>query len=91
MRRWGGWNSSIWPAIRRTRILGSSSRRRISGATRGVVLTVSAVALAALAFFVRDQSESIKFRSELFSVMLVVALVIFVWAAIPARDWHNPS
>lgn len=48
--------------------------------TRGVVLTVISAVLVALSFFIRSQSASVKFRSELFSVLLATALVIFVWA-----------
>ncbi len=53
---------------------------RNTPATRGVVLTVFSAILVALAFFIRSQSASVKFRSELFSVLLATALVIFVWA-----------
>ena len=38
--------------------------------------------IALLAFFVRSESESVKFRSEAFSVMLAIALLMFVWAII---------
>jgi ribose/xylose/arabinose/galactoside ABC-type transport system permease subunit len=53
---------------------------RTSPVTRGLILTVFSLVLVALAFFIRNQSESVKFRSELFSVLLATALVIFVWA-----------
>ncbi len=53
---------------------------RNSPITRGLVLTVFSAVLVALAFFIRSQSASVKFRSELFSVLLVSALVFFVWA-----------
>ena len=41
--------------------------------------------IVGLAFFVRSQSESEKFRSEAFSVMLVVALLVLEWAVLNAR------
>jgi len=47
-----------------------------------VVLGVTAIALAGLAFFIRDQSASEKFRSELFGVLLATALVVLVWGVI---------
>lgn len=53
---------------------------RNSPLTRGLVLTVFSAILVALGFFIRSQSESVKFRSELFSVLLATALVVFVWA-----------
>jgi ribose/xylose/arabinose/galactoside ABC-type transport system permease subunit len=62
--------------------LAASHAGRISPGTRGVVLVVTALAIAGLAFFIRDQSSAEKFRSELFSVLLATALVVFVWAVI---------
>ena len=53
---------------------------RVSPLSRGVVLTVNALATAAVAFYVRNESTAVKFRSELFTVLLVLALAIFVWA-----------
>ena len=55
---------------------------RISPLSRGIALTVFGLAMAALAFFIRNESVSVKFRSELFSFMLVLGLVAFVWAII---------
>ncbi|MFT7476266.1 MAG: simple sugar transport system permease protein [Verrucomicrobiales bacterium] len=53
---------------------------RNSPISRGLVLTVFSLVLMVLGFFIRSQSESVKFRSELFSVLLATALVVFVWA-----------
>ncbi len=55
---------------------------RISPLTRGVSLVITAAALAALGFFIRNESVSVKFRSELFSVLLAAGLVLVVWAVI---------
>ncbi len=57
---------------------------RASPISRTVVLTVAALSLAALAFFIRNESASVKFRSELFSVLLVAAGAVFVWGVIGA-------
>ncbi|NNC80077.1 MAG: hypothetical protein HKN94_08000 [Acidimicrobiales bacterium] len=62
--------------------LAATQAGRASPATRGVVLAVTAIALAGLAFFIRDQSASEKFRSELFGVLLATALVVLVWGVI---------
>ena len=58
---------------------------RVSPKTRMVVSIFIALVIAGLAFFVRSQSESEKFRSEAFSVMLVVALLVLEWAVLNAR------
>ena len=58
---------------------------RRSPATRSFVLAVLAVSVLALAFFIRTQSASSKFRGEVFSVMLGVALVIGAWALVSGK------
>jgi ribose/xylose/arabinose/galactoside ABC-type transport system permease subunit len=55
---------------------------RTSPITRGVMLIVAAAATTALAFFIRNESVSVKFRTELFSVMLAAALALVVWAVV---------
>jgi simple sugar transport system permease protein len=57
---------------------------RISPATRSLALAVLAIMTVGLAFFVRGQSESEKFRSEVFSVLLASALIIGCWALVSA-------
>ena len=52
---------------------------RVSPMTRGLVLTIAAAATAAVGFYIRANSVAVKFRSELFSVLLAVALAVFVW------------
>ena len=55
---------------------------RISSASKAVVLLIVAATVLALAFVVQFESESKKFRAELFTVMLVVALLMAAWALI---------
>lgn len=56
--------------------------KRVSVMTKTAVSGLTAVLIALLAFFVRSESESVKFRSEAFSVMLVLALLVFVWTIV---------
>ena len=55
---------------------------RVSPAARGLVLTVTALMGLRLAWFVQGQSRSTKFRTEAFSVILLTALMILVWAVV---------
>jgi len=56
-----------------------AAARRVSVATRSLVLFLMAVSMAGLAFFVRSQSTSTKFRADGFSVMLGAAAVMIIW------------
>ena len=56
--------------------------RRVSVMTRTVVLAALAALLGVMAFFVRSQSVSVKFRTEAFSVMLAVTLVVIAWVVL---------
>jgi simple sugar transport system permease protein len=56
--------------------------RRVSVLTRSAVLTLLAAMLVGLAFFVRAESESVKFRSEAFGAMLAVAMLMLAWAVL---------
>lgn len=53
---------------------------RVSPLARGIVLLVAALMGARLAWFVQGASNSTKFRTEAFSVILLVSLLIGVWA-----------
>jgi ribose/xylose/arabinose/galactoside ABC-type transport system permease subunit len=53
--------------------------RRVSPMTRTVVLTIFTIMLTAMAFFIRSESESVKFRAEAFGVILGVALFALTW------------
>ena len=65
--------------------IGASVGGRRSPATRSFVLLVLAAVVAGLAFFVRAQSSSPKFRSEVFSVMLGGAVILAAWAIVSAK------
>ncbi len=54
--------------------------RRVSITTKTVVNLLSVSVLVVLAFFVRSQSESVKFRTEAFSVLLIIAALMAVWS-----------
>jgi ribose/xylose/arabinose/galactoside ABC-type transport system permease subunit len=56
--------------------------RRVSVMTRSVVLAILGALLVVMAFFIRSQSESVKFRSEGFSVLLGVAAFMFAWVVL---------
>ena len=56
-----------------------AAARRVSVMTRSVVLGLLTVLLVVMAFFVRSESASVKFRAEGFSVMLGVALLALTW------------
>ncbi len=58
--------------------------KRVSVLTKTAVSCLTALLIALLAFFVRSESESVKFRSEAFSVMLAVALLLLAWTIIGA-------
>jgi ribose/xylose/arabinose/galactoside ABC-type transport system permease subunit len=54
--------------------------KRTSLTTRAAITMLISVATVALAFFIRSQSTSVKFRTEAFSVMLGIALIVAIWA-----------
>ena len=56
--------------------------RRVSPMTRSLVLGVFTVLGVVMAFFVRSESESEKFRSVAFSVMLGIALLMLAWVVL---------
>jgi ribose/xylose/arabinose/galactoside ABC-type transport system permease subunit len=53
--------------------------RRVSVASKAAVLSLTAIALVVMAFFVRNESESVKFRTEAFSVLLGASLFVVAW------------
>ncbi|MDH3294327.1 MAG: hypothetical protein OER95_08415, partial [Acidimicrobiia bacterium] len=55
---------------------------RESQMMRSMVLLITAAATALMAFFIQSQSSSPKFRTEVFTVMLVVAAVMAAWAVV---------
>ncbi len=64
-------------------LLMASSRAGASSQTgRSAILALTALLTAAVAFFIRSESTSDKFRTEVFSVMLLVAAIMFTWAVV---------
>ena len=59
-----------------------SKARRVSVATKAAVSSLTAAALVVMAFFIRSESESVKFRTEAFSVLLGVALFVVAWVVL---------
>ncbi len=65
-------------------MIGASKAKRASVATKTAVTALSSVLLVAIAFFVRSESQSVRFRTEGFSVMLGVGLLVFAWSILGA-------
>ena len=65
-------------------MLGSAALQagRVSPATRSVVLLITSASVVVLAYFVRWQSSTPKFRTEAFTVMLVGALMVGCWGLV---------
>ncbi len=64
-------------------LLMASSRAGATSQTgRSAILALTALLTAAVAFFIRSESTSTKFRTEVFSVMLLVAAIMFAWAVV---------
>jgi ribose/xylose/arabinose/galactoside ABC-type transport system permease subunit len=60
-------------------MVGLSRARRVSVLTKAAVSALTAIALVVMAFFIRSESESVKFRTEAFSVLLGLALFVVAW------------
>ncbi len=63
-------------------MIAASKARRVSAMTKVVVSLLIAGAFVVLAFFIRGESTSVKFRTEAFSVLLGLALFVTVWAVL---------
>ncbi|MEM8925606.1 MAG: hypothetical protein AAGD35_19040 [Actinomycetota bacterium] len=61
-------------------LMAAARAKSVSDTTRAVALLLTAVAVAAMAFFIRSESVSPKFRGQAFVVMLVIAGLIACWA-----------
>ena len=61
-------------------MIGAYKASRVSAATKTAVSLLISAIIVVLAFVVQNESESVKFRAEAFSVMLVVALLLASWA-----------
>lgn len=53
-----------------------------SQTSRSAVLALLSITILLLAFFIRSESASAKFRTEVFSVMLIMAAVVFTWSVV---------
>jgi ribose/xylose/arabinose/galactoside ABC-type transport system permease subunit len=60
-------------------LIAAAKARRVSTATKSVVAMISTIALVVMAFFIRSESQAVKFRTEAFSVILGVALFVVAW------------
>jgi ribose/xylose/arabinose/galactoside ABC-type transport system permease subunit len=67
--------------------------KRVNIATRAAVTLVIGFITVALAFFIRNESQAVKFRTEAFSVMLAIALIVVVWAILGLlfAERHRPN
>lgn len=59
--------------------IAAAHARRVGLMTRMVVTLITMLVVVVMAFFIRSESVSVKFRSEAFSVMLGVALFLLAW------------
>jgi ribose/xylose/arabinose/galactoside ABC-type transport system permease subunit len=62
--------------------IAGSHARRTGPLTRATVLAVSMAIVLVLAFFIRSESTSVKFRTEAFSCLLGVALFLLAWTVL---------
>lgn len=65
-------------------MIAASKAKRISAITKMAVSLLIAALLAVVAFLVRAESESEKYRAEAFSVILALALLMLAWAIVGA-------
>jgi ribose/xylose/arabinose/galactoside ABC-type transport system permease subunit len=63
----------------------ASRAGKSSPMSRTVVLMVATAAFAGLALFIRSESASVKFRTELFSVMMFSAGALLAWALVSGQ------
>ncbi len=65
-------------------LIGAAHAKRVSAMTKSFVSMLTSLVLFGMAFFVRSESQSVRFRTEAFSVMLGIALLLFVWSVLGA-------
>ncbi len=63
-------------------LVGIAKARRVNVTTKSVVSLIVCVAIIGMAFFVKSESTSVKFRSEAFSVMLGLGLFVLAWIVV---------
>lgn len=60
-------------------LMAIAKARRVSVMTKSLATLLTATLIVVLAFFIQGQSKSVKFRTEAFSVMLGIALLMLAW------------
>lgn len=63
-------------------MVAASKARRVSVVSKAAVSMLTAVALVVMAFFIRSESESVKFRTEAFGCLLGIALFVVAWVVL---------
>jgi len=75
--------------------IATARAREVSSATKSAMLGVVAVLTFATALFIQSESESTKFRAELFAILSILALFLAAWAVasalFAARNSHDPE
>ena len=61
-------------------LLAATRGRRQSDQLGSTLLLLTSFAVAAMAFFIRSESQTPKFRAQAFTVMLVISALMAVWA-----------
>ena len=63
-------------------LIAASKARKVSHTSGAVLSLYTALGVTALAFIIRSEAEATKFRTELFSTLLLAALVMATWAVV---------
>ncbi|MEM9464170.1 MAG: hypothetical protein AAGA90_02300 [Actinomycetota bacterium] len=63
----------------------ATNARRVNAGLATLLLLVTSLSITLMAFFVRAESTSAKFRAQAFAVMLIIAAVIAIWGLANAR------
>ena len=66
-------------------MIAATRGRRHSDALGSALLLVVSIAVAVMAFFIRFESTAPKFRAQAFTIMLLIAAVMAIWALATAR------
>jgi len=73
--------------------IATARAREVSAATKSAMLGIVSVLIFATALFIQSESESTKFRAELFAILSIVALFLAAWAVtsalFAARNSHD--
>lgn len=63
-------------------LIGVHRAGRISQTSRSAMLFLTALAVAGTAFFIQSESQSPKFRAQVFSIMLAISALMGVWSIV---------